>query len=368
MQRIQFEVPQAFEVNSAQRKYPVEFFEGIDRVVEKIKSIKNPVFIIDANVRELYKNEFEKLLHNYPVLTIEATEDAKTFEGIGRIVNWLSENRVTKANHLVAIGGGIIQDVATFSSCIFFRGLPWTLVPTTLLSMSDSCIGAKCGINLNSLKNQLGVFNSPFAVWIAPAFLETLNPQDVKSGYGEILKLYLTDSYEKFLELERELGEKPLLSELTGKHIAESLKVKKRVIEEDEYEADLRRILNYGHTFGHALEAETNHFVPHGLGVAWGIDFVNFVAVRSSWLAEDKYRKIKNFVRNHLGFENSKTVTADGLLSASKRDKKMASASDINMIFFTNQDRLEIKKIRLDDTFKVNLENYVQREDVFRGN
>ena len=368
MNSIQFIVPQSFEIKSAQRTYPVEFSDSVQGIIEKLKKIKNPVFLIDKNIRKIYSKQLESLLSLSPTLEIEATEDAKTFEGAGVVINWMSEQKITKCNHVVAIGGGIIQDIATFTTCIFFRGLPWTLVPTTLLSMSDSCIGAKCGISLGNLKNQLGVFNSPYAVLISPEFLGTLAPVDVKSGYGEVLKLYLTAGYDKFLELEKELDAAPtLLSPQTGKHIAESLKIKKRVIEEDEYEVYLRMILNYGHTFGHALEAETQHFVPHGLGVVWGIDFENYLSMKNGWLKEEKFVRIQKFIKKHLSFPNTKAVTAEGLLAASRRDKKMTSGTEINLIYFTDKDELEIKKTKLDDQFKLTLESYLKDQDVFHS-
>jgi len=369
MKKVDFIIPKNFEIKSAQRKYPVEFSATVEGIVEKLKLIKNPVFLIDANIRGLYSEQFDKLLANHPTLELDALEDTKTFEGIGKVIYWLSENKVTKGNHIIAIGGGIIQDIATFATCIFFRGVPWSFVPTTLLSMSDSCIGAKCGINLKNLKNQLGVFNSPFGVYISADFLHTLDYKDVKSGYGEILKLYLTESYEKFLELEKELDQAgSLISPLTSKHIAESLLVKKKVIEEDEYESYLRMILNYGHTFGHALETVTEHYVPHGLAVAWGLDFDNFLSVKNGWLDPKKAKHIQSFIKKHMSFKNDKPVTAEGILSASRRDKKMTSASEMNMIYFTDKNQLEIKKTPLDERLKSNLEEYLKNEDVFRSN
>lgn len=361
-----FPTPSSFKIKSAQREYPVEFSPTVEDIAQKVSQIKNRLFIIDQNVRKLYGQSLEPIMNGFPVLEIEATEDAKTFGGIEKVLNWLSENKCTKANHLVAIGGGIIQDITTFSTCIFFRGIPWTLVPTTLLSMSDSSIGAKCGINLKTFKNQLGVFNSPYAILITPEFLKTLSIDDIKSGYGEILKLHLTGGFEKFVELEKDLEQQEeLLSPATAKHIYDSLMVKKKVIEEDEYESDLRRILNYGHTFGHALEAETNHFVPHGLGVIWGIDFVNFLAFEKGWLEKSKYSRIKKVILNHFGFKNTKFVSAEGLLTAARRDKKAASASEVNMVYFTENNCLEIKKTALDEEFKSLLERYLLNEDVF---
>ncbi len=366
MKKIDFIVPKSFDVKSAQRTYPVKFFADVNELVSDLKTIQNPVFLVDRNIRALYFDVLGELLAGANVLEIDATEDSKTFNGVGNVIAWLSEKGVTKANHVIAIGGGIIQDIATFSTCVFFRGLKWTLVPTTLLSMSDSCIGAKCGINLNHFKNQLGVFNSPHSVLIAPGFLQTLAPIDVKSGYGEIFKLYVTGGFEKFEELAKDLdGSGEMLSSLTGKHISESLLIKKRVIEEDEYEKYLRMILNYGHTLGHALESETNHFVPHGLGVVWGIDFENYLSYKNGWLAKDKFESMRGFIRKHFPFRMEKVVTVDGLLAASKRDKKMASASEINMIYFTDKNELEIKKTKLDDRFKAMLVEYLETEDAF---
>jgi 3-dehydroquinate synthase len=366
MKKIEFLIPNKFEIKSAQRTYPVEFYPHVESVVESLKKIKNPVFIVDSNIRKLYSTYLDELLSSFPTLEINAIEDSKTFEGIGNVIYWLSDNKITKANHVVAIGGGIIQDIVTFSTCIFFRGVPWSLVPTTLLSMSDSCIGAKCGINLKNLKNQLGVFNSPYAVYITADFLHTLDYKDVKSGYGEILKLYLTDSFEKFTELENEINrEGSLISPLTSKHVAESLLIKKKIIEEDEYEAYLRMVLNYGHTFGHALETVTDHFVPHGLAVAWGLDFDNFLSVQNGWLDQNKAKRIQSFIKKHLSFKNTKSISSDAILNASRRDKKMTSATEMNMIYFTNKNQLEIKKTPIDEKLKNILDLYLRTEDVF---
>ena len=165
----------------------------------------------------------------------------------------------------MAIGGGITQDVATLSAHLWYRGVPYVYVPTTLLAMADSCIGAKCAVNLGAFKNQLGTFAAPRRVLVCERFVDTLAEDDVRSGYGEIVKLAIVDSSASFAEGSRAdvtAGGFPA-AELSA-HVRASLETKRRIIELDEHERDLRRILNFGHTFGHALEAVTKNAVPHG--------------------------------------------------------------------------------------------------------
>lgn len=358
-----------FEIQSGQRTYPVYFEESLKELASNLQKKENIVFVIDKKVFSLYQAELSGLFQSSPVLQIEANEENKSFSGVETVVDWFVSNRVTKSSHVVVIGGGIIQDISAFSAGVYYRGIPWTFVPTTLLAMSDSCIGAKTGINWKNAKNQLGVFNSPHAVHICTDFLKTLDPNDVKSGYGEILKLYLTAGYEKFLELEKEVGQYPnLYSVMTKKHIFESLQVKKAVIEIDEYEKDLRRILNFGHTFGHALETVTNHAIPHGLAVAWGMDFVNYLSTQDKALSHDKYLQIKAFIKRFLLVPFSEAINSDQIMAVAKRDKKAATDGIINMIYFTDGKSLEIKKTKLNEVLLARLNHYILNENLLRHN
>ena len=310
-------------IHSAQGDYRVEFPADLPSLVTGLQALPNTVVIADRHLAKLYAEPLGPLLNDRPCLLLDATEEKKTPVGVIETWEFLLEAKATRQTTVVVFGGGIIQDIAQFSAHNYHRGLAWHFIPTTLLSMADSCIGAKCGINLGAYKNQLGVFHSPAGVWICPDFLATLTDTEVRSGYGEIVKLHLTRSGpELFHELrdavKRDGWRNPRLTEL----IRRSLEVKKGVIEDDEYERDLRRILNYGHTFGHALEAIAQYGVPHGIAVAWGMDIVNFIAWRTGRISAAHFEEVHSFIRDHYAWRLPHAITADGLIDATRRDKK----------------------------------------------
>jgi 3-dehydroquinate synthase len=356
-------LPVTLPIKSAQGDYEVEFFPSIESALDAAAKIDDPFYLVDRNVKALYERELAPILDGR-VLELDATEEEKTLSGIGKVVEFLQRHGANKKSTVVAIGGGIIQDLATFSSHIYYRGIRWAFVPTTLLAMSDSCIGAKCGINLGAFKNQLGVFQSPSAVLIATGFLRTLADVDVASGHGEIIKLLLTGhGYEKLKSI---LDAEGLRTEKLPQLIYDSLAVKKQVIEEDEYESDLRRILNYGHTFGHALESLTAHEVPHGLAVAWGIDLVNHIAVRRGLLDRATFDDVHAFVQRHFRFTLSRRVTAAELIAASRRDKK-ATGGTVNLILLERPGSLKIVPVPFDAALEQQVAEYLDEFDAFRG-
>jgi 3-dehydroquinate synthase len=230
--------------------------------------------------------------------------------------------------------------------------------------MSDSCIGAKCCINLNAFKNQLGAFHAPGQVLICTRFTETLSDQDVASGYGEILKLMWTGSAEAFHRLERSVNLGGLRNPDLGRLICESLAVKKEIIEVDEYETGLRRILNYGHTFGHALEGLTNHEVPHGVAVAWGMDLVNFLATKRGLLSDSHYQMMRDFIQRYLPFRLSGPLQSADLIRSAKRDKKVVDGQ-INLILTERPGTLHVVKTPFDARLEEQLHEYVTLHNVY---
>jgi len=229
--------------------------------------------------------------------------------------------------------------------------------------MCDSCIGAKCGINLNNFKNQLGVFHSPHRVLICLPFLETLSDTEILSGYGEIIKLLLAGSAEQFALLRESVEKDGLRNPRLSRLIYESLNVKKRVIEEDEYERDLRRILNYGHTFGHALEAISHHGIPHGKAVAWGVDLVNYIAVERGLLDRAEYDSIHAFIQKHFAHRLPRSVSAVELIDASKRDKKVADGK-VNLILLRTAGELQIVPTAYDAQLQQEVERHLAKQHV----
>jgi len=283
-------------IQSGQGAYPVLFYDTVADLAADSAMAPNAVVLADANVAEVYQVALAPLLGKYPCYLAPALETEKTWAGVERMLTFLQKNGCNKSSKLIVVGGGIMQDIATFSTHVYYRGISFEYVPTTLLSMADSCIGAKCGINFSNFKNQLGVFHSPCAIRICHRFLDTLSDTDIASGYGEIIKLALTGSEEAYEQTERAVGSGGFRCLELSDLISMSLRVKKIVIEKDEYEIDLRRILNYGHTFGHALEAITSYAVPHGVGVAWGLDLANYISWRKGMLSEQWFQQSTCFL------------------------------------------------------------------------
>jgi 3-dehydroquinate synthase len=358
---------QSLFIRSGQGDYSVEFHKQLDLLVQKIQEIPNSVLLIDRQVANLYSGALTRLLEKMPSHLIDANEDEKTLAGVTRVLNFLQETNSVKQTRVIAIGGGIIQDIASFSSHIYYRGAKWVFVPTTLLAMSDSCIGAKCGINFNTFKNQLGVFHSPSAVYICLPFLDTLTDTDIRSGYGEILKLMLTGSGELFQQLKKAFVRSgfrnPQLTEL----IYQSLKVKKQIIEEDEYEKDLRRILNFGHTFGHSLESITQHEIPHGLAVAWGVDIANFIAMRRGMLSEREFHFIHEVIEKHFRFPLSHKISVSALIQAARRDKKVADGK-LTLILMEQPGKLHIVSTPFDPMLERVISEYLEFSHVLDRN
>lgn len=319
-------------IRSGQGNYCVEFSNSLHALTETLQGISDRVTIIDRKVASTYSQELAPALQKGPVLEVDATEEEKTPDGVLAVWNFFQRSNAIKSTQVVVIGGGIVQDIAQFAAHNYYRGIRWCFAPTTLLAQADSCIGGKCGINLGPYKNQLGVFHSPNKIWICLDFLKTLSDVDLCSGYGEILKLHLTRcSAGWFSDLVGSVNQGGWLNGQLGRFIRQSLEVKRGVIEEDEYEQDLRRILNYGHTFGHALESITQHEIPHGIAVAWGIDLVNFIAWQTKLIPGNHFEEVHRFIQRHFQWRLTRPVSAEDLIHATRRDKKVETGR-INLI------------------------------------
>lgn len=352
-------------VRSAQGDYQVHFRDSLSLVVQALLKEPPKVLVADARVVDLYREQLSPLLSAVPHLLLEATEENKTLAGVECCVRFLQSQGCNRTSTLLAIGGGIIQDICSFSAHIYYRGIRWSFLPTTLLSMCDSCIGAKCSINLGAFKNQLGAFQSPSSITICTDFLDTLADREIASGYGEMLKLMLTSSEASFDRMSSAVTQGGMRNPNLPALLREALNIKRKIIEADEYDLGLRQTLNYGHTFGHALEAVTEHAVPHGLAVAWGMDLVNHIAERRGLLAPRHRRVITDFIQKHLPGIEFRPLRADELLDGVKRDKK-ASVGTVTLAVLREPGRLERMPTPMDDRLRADLEDYLDHQDVFR--
>ena len=260
------------------------------------------VVLVDANVQRLYNIQHSKLI------IVEAIEANKNIDTVLSVCENLLNFGFDRGDTLIVIGGGIVQDIGAYTAKTFKRGINWVFYPTTLLSQCDSCIGGKTALNFKTYKNQLALFSAPNKVVIDTNFLNTLAAVDILSGHGEIVKLFLTggdfymDNFDLF-DLETK--------------IYHSLSIKKAVVEFDEFELLERKSLNYGHSFGHAIEAITNYKIPHGEAVLLGIEIINKLFTNSDVTS--------SIVGKFTDLSRLKGISAEELVNAMKTDKKVAN-------------------------------------------
>lgn len=238
--------------------------------------------ILDQKINELYPcitEHFGERAH-----IVKALETSKSYTGIIPVLDAVINSGFRKNNRIIAIGGGIIQDISSFIASVIFRGVDWIFYPTNILSQCDSCIGSKISINFEQYKNLLGSFYPPRLVVISTNWLTTLQQQDIASGLGEILHYCLVSS---FADFELFIANAPEVKKDTTKIfplLRRSLEIKKAMIEIDEFDSGPRKIFNYGHSFGHALESALDYAIPHGIAVAYGMDLANLVSVKTGFL------------------------------------------------------------------------------------
>ena len=350
-----------FEVESYPKNYTVQFVDFEELIVEINSLKKNKFLVIDENIYRINKSKFDEI-EMCELILFEADESLKSFRGVEKLCEWLLEKGAKKDSILIGIGGGVIQDICTFVSHIYYRGIEWIYVPTTLLGQSDSCIGAKCGLNFGTYKNQIGVIHAPVKIIINSKFLDTLNKLDFQSGLGEMLKLSLTGPNQFYDEFTKALQSKDYE---IRKLIYSSLQAKKPIIEEDEFESDKRRILNYGHSFGHALEHCLNGLIPHGLAVVWGIDVINYIGTRLGITPVELFVDIRKKSKEIFDYSLQNIPKVEDLIEALKHDKKVMN-NRINFAILSEVGSIIIKEQSFDISLQSYITDYLETDYVFR--
>lgn len=322
-----------FVVDSQSGPYDVRFS---DDALAGMASGPGRVIVIDQRVLGLYGDVCEPPLDPARTVTIEALEDMKSLERIPEIVERLVELGVRRSDELLAIGGGITQDVVAFLATIMFRGMDWSFVPTTLLAQSDSCIGSKSSINAAGTKNLVGTFRAPRRVTIDVRFLKTLDEADIRSGIGEMLKVHAIAGPMHFDRLAAEYDDLLADGAVMEAAIHRSLLFKRELIQIDEFDRGPRNVMNYGHSFGHAIEIATDYAIPHGVAVTIGMDLANYTSARLGVSGADQYERMHpTLARNYRGFE-SIAIDPERLLAALRRDKKN-TATHLRLVLVDHQ-------------------------------
>ncbi|MDW8353906.1 MAG: 3-dehydroquinate synthase [Bryobacterales bacterium] len=267
----------SFEVATPQRRYPAVVERGILRQTSRfLPERSGKLFVVTtADVWQWHAGRLQEGLAGrpYEVLFFPGGEHRKRLSEVETLAEEMVRRGADRSSILLAFGGGVVNDVGGFLAAVFMRGIPVLQLPTTLLAQVDAGLGGKTGVNLDSGKNLIGAFHQPLAVLIDPEVLATLPEREYRAGLYEVLKYGVIRSPELFV-LMRERATEVLerTADVVDRLIAESVRIKAEVVSADERESGLRRILNFGHTFGHALEAETGYCrLLHGEAVAWGM-------------------------------------------------------------------------------------------------
>ncbi len=282
--------------------YDISFHENFEALASALKAQvgdRKLVLVTDENVHrktEFLKQYFKDLAAELVVLKPGETE--KNWSSIDTILKAGFENGLDRGSVFVAVGGGVVGDMTGFAASIFMRGVPFIQVPTTLLGMVDASIGGKTGIDCEYGKNLIGAIQQPEAVMVCNDFLETLPDLEIKNGIAEMVKHGVVSSEKHFKDLEA-LATKdwPVVREEILGLAPASMNIKKTIVEADEKEAGQRKFLNFGHTFGHAIELCSNFEIPHGRAVAIGcVMAANYAAERElcDWDLVDRLENIFN--------------------------------------------------------------------------
>lgn len=292
------------------------------------------IVITDTNVEASVLPKFAEtsdVVKNSPKIVIPVGDDNKTIDTLASVWKKLSDMEAVRKTIVVNIGGGVVTDLGGFAAATYMRGMRCVNVPTTLLAAVDASVGGKTGINFNGLKNQVGVFSEPVATIISTEFFNTLSDEEILSGYGEMLKHGLLEGD---AAIDRLLSLNPLTdtAQLLGT-IRDSVEVKARVVAEDLRESGTRKLLNLGHTFGHAFESfsyERGTPAAHGYAVVWGLVCELVLSHMRHGFPSALLYRIRDYVREHYGTFAITCNDYPALIHAMRHDKKNASSDSIN--------------------------------------
>ncbi len=287
--------------------------EGFKQL-ELLKEKYNSIFVLtDENINTIYSSVIDSV-SSYKIV-IPAGEEYKTLDNVCFIWNALLENNAGRDSLLINFGGGTISDVGGFAASCYKRGIDFINIPTTLLAMVDASIGGKNGLNYNGLKNQIGLFSEPECVIVNTEFLKSLSQRDIKSGLAEMLKYgFIADSSLLDLDQDNYLN-----------YVKDAAIIKDDTVKLDFKESGLRKMLNFGHTVGHALEAfylDKDNYLTHGEAVALGMYSSLFLSVKYCGLNEKWLFFYELWIKGNIGFLNLDGFDFDSIFSFISHDKK----------------------------------------------
>lgn len=295
------------------------------------------IFITDTNVGDLYRDKIEKTFPNSYILAVYPGDNSKRIEVVKQIVGELMDQEISRNDIVVGFGGGMITDLAGFIASIYMRGIKFIAIPTSLLAMTDAVIGGKTGINME-VKNILGTFYPAKMIFIDISFLKTLPDREFQSGLAETIKHAVT--------LDASLIDDLMQEEIDIETIIiKSIKAKISLINKDPMESGLRKVLNFGHTFGHAIESNSDYDVHHGEAISMGMTFSNKIAQKLGKQNPETGKKIEELLRKFkLPCEIPNGFDANDLIEFIKKDKKR-NGDKITFIISTDIGKYEMVEL-----------------------
>ncbi|MFN3323552.1 MAG: 3-dehydroquinate synthase [Bryobacteraceae bacterium] len=334
-------------VKTPQRTYEARVERGaLKRVADYLSASAGKVFVVTTeDVWNYHGAAVQQALsaRTYSVLFFPGGEERKRLSSVEALADQMVCDGGDRSSIVVAFGGGIVNDLGGFLAAIFMRGVPVLQIPTTLLAQVDAAIGGKTGANLESGKNLVGSFHQPLAVLIDPDVLSTLSDREYRAGLYEVLKAGIIRSPELFRIMadraDDVLGRKP---DVVNQIISESVRIKAEVVSADEKEGDLRRILNYGHTVGHALEAETAYArFLHGEAVAFGMKAATILSHLTGDLSDADRDEILRAIDRYGAIPPVTGITAESLAARLRSDKKTIQGK-VHFVLATGIGRVRI--------------------------
>ncbi len=284
--------------------------------------------------------------YNYPLLEFKGGEGEKTPASLERIWDFLLDHGITRRGLLIAIGGGVVTDICGLAAATYKRGIDYLNIPTTLLAMVDASTGGKTGVNYHGLKNAIGTFYPPVKTLIYPQWLSSLPAREMLSGFGEMLKTGLLDKdhgpmclWHRLLQYDLDVMNVEKLTPI----IAECLSIKEHIVASDPHETGMRKVLNLGHTFGHAIEEanierERNQesIMPHGYAVVYGLIAELYLSVIKLDCPREPLQQLTQIMLHYYGRPQCKCSEREHLIVLMQQDKKNECAAEINCTLLKN--------------------------------
>jgi 3-dehydroquinate synthase len=286
------------------------------------------IIITDTTVKALFTDTLSRGLtragFNAVILEVPAGEEQKSLETAGRLYHELTSAYAERSTPILALGGGVIGDLAGFVAATYMRGVPLIQMPTTLLAQVDSSVGGKTAVDHGQLKNTIGVFYQPKLVMIDIGYLKTLPEAELTNGLAEVIKHAAIRNRELFNFLDTEMARaRALDTAVLEKIVLENVRIKAEVVAKDEKESGLRGILNYGHTIGHAVEAVSNFRLKHGQCVAIGMTAAARISSRMGTLDESDVARLTNTIKKAGLPTEMPDLKMEDIIQAMKHDKKI---------------------------------------------